>query len=106
LVLTPTEENLIVAEDVSFNFLAWSYVIIALIKLLLNKSLKTLWETLDTIQLIYFLKYANVLLPFMLENILDFFNFTANLNSKLFKPYIEDDPKTPEGFFNQGLTSV
>jgi hypothetical protein len=42
----------------------------------------------------------------MLENILDFFNFTANLNPHFCKTYLEEDTKTPEGFFNQGLTSV
>jgi hypothetical protein len=42
----------------------------------------------------------------MLDNILDFFNLTAKLNPHFCKPYQEDDDKTPEGFFNQGLTSV
>jgi len=40
-----------------------------------------------------------VLLPYMLENILDFFNFTAKVNPHVFTGYLEDDvDRTPEGF--------
>ena len=88
------------------KFILISYLVLGIIKVLLNKSLKTLWETLDSIQQIYFLKYINVLMPYMLSNVLDLFNLTAKADINIFDAYYEEDNRTPDGFFNAGSRSV
>ncbi len=84
--LIPTEMEKTIGESSHKSGIGFvsSFCIIGIINIVVGKSLQMIWDTLEIIQYIYFLKYANVLLPYMLDNILEFFNFTANFNAKFF----------------------
>ncbi len=74
MIPSPTEEILAETTVTTGAVITWSLVVFYLIKIVLKKSLRALWDTIDAIQLIYFLRYCNVLLPYMLKDIIDVFN--------------------------------
>ncbi len=80
LVYNHLEETLEKASEGSVTVFYCNFCWMFVFKLVLRHSLKSMWDTLDSLQIIYFLRYSNVLLPRMLSNVLDLFNLTADMN--------------------------
>ena len=50
-----------------------SFSFMMIVNLIVGNALKELWNVLETIQFIYFMKYCNFFLPFTIVNLVEYF---------------------------------